>query len=327
MSGDGVRLPPAGETAASAREKMAHWAPTYGALAALIVLVVVNMVVTTNFATSANLWNVLLQVSTTVLVAIGMTLVIATGGVDLSVGSVMAVASVVSVSQLGHGAAWAMVAGLLAASAIGVLNGLLVTKAGIAPFIVTLAGLITGRGVAQVMAHEGAQIDFVNERFEFLGRGYVGPVPAQVLLTSLVFGAALFVMREMSFGRYVMAVGGNERAARLAGVAVTRTKIAVYLTSALLAGVAGLIATARLGTADAANTGSGMELDAIAAVVVGGTPLSGGRATIGGTLVGALIMAIITTSFNMWLVPFAWSLITKAALLLFAVYIQRPKVA
>jgi ribose/xylose/arabinose/galactoside ABC-type transport system permease subunit len=144
---------------------------------------------------------------------------------------------------------------------------------------------------------------------------------------ALVVGAALFVMRSTSFGTYVVAVGGNEAAARIAGVRVHRAKIAVYAVSGALAGLAGLIETARLGASDAAKVGLNIELDAIAAVVIGGTPLTGGRATVAGTLVGALIMQVITTSFNMQLIPFSWSLVLKAGIILLAVYVQRPKVA
>ena len=301
--------------------------PTYGALFALVVLVAVNAVATPNFASASNLWNMLLQVSTTVLVAVGMTLVIATGGVDLSVGSVMAVASALAATLLDQGVLVAVMAGLGAALTVGALNGFLISTFRIQPIIVTLALLITGRGAAQVMSSGGQLIPFSNPAFESLGKGYVGPVPAQVLIMILVLAAALFVTRSTSFGRYVVAVGGNEAAARLVGVKTHRVKIAVYAVSGFLAGIAGLIDTARLGASDAAKVGLNIELDAIAAVVVGGTPLTGGRATIVGTVIGALIMQVITTSFNMRLIPFSWSLVLKAAIILAAVYIQRPKQA
>jgi galactofuranose transport system permease protein len=317
-------------TAVTPRDAMSHLSalgPTYGALAALVLLILFNVLFTPNFATPSNFWNILLQVSTTVLVAVGMTMVIATGGIDLSVGSVMAVASALAATMLDQGVAVAMFAALALAFAIGALNGALVAGFKIQPIIVTLATLITGRGIAQVMSQGGQLISFSNPTFEQLGKGHVGPVPFQVLVMIVVVGAAIFVMRATSFGRYVAAVGGNESAARLAGVKVNRTKIAVYAISGLLAGLAGLIETARLGASDAAKVGLNIELDAIAAVVVGGTPLTGGRATIVGTLVGALIMQVITTSFNMRLIPFSWSLVLKAAIILVAVYIQRPKVA
>ena len=311
----------------TASSALAAYGPTYGALAALVLLVVFNALFTPNFATASNLWNVLLQVSTTVLVAVGMTLVIATGGIDLSVGSVMAIASALAAINLGRGAGIAVLLALAVAFAVGALNGALISGFRIQPIIVTLAVLIAGRGVAQVISHGGQLIPFDNPTFEVLGRAHVGPVPVQVLIMLLVVALAVFVMRATSFGRYVVAVGGNEAAARLAGIKVHRTKIAVYALSGLLAGLAGLIETARLGASDAAKVGFNIELDAIAAVVVGGTALTGGRATIVGTLVGALIMQVITTSFNMLLIPFAWSLVLKAAIILIAVYVQRPKVA
>lgn len=313
--------------APSMTARIAALGPTYGALFALIVLVVANAVATPNFATASNLWNMLLQVSTTVLVAIGMTMVVATGGVDLSVGSVMAVASALAATLLDQGVGVAVLAGLVAGLAVGSLNGLLISTFRIQPIIVTLALLITGRGAAQVLSSGGQLIPFSNPAFESLGKGYVGPVPAQVLIMILVLAAALFVTNWTSFGRYVVAVGGNEAAARLVGVKTSRVKIAVYAVSGLLAAIAGLIDTARLGASDAAKVGLNIELDAIAAVVVGGTPLTGGRATVVGTVIGAFIMQVITTSFNMRLIPFSWSLVLKAAIILAAVYIQRPKQA
>jgi ribose/xylose/arabinose/galactoside ABC-type transport system permease subunit len=300
--------------------------PTYGALAALVALVAFNAVFTPNFATASNLWNLLLQVSTTALVAVGMTLVIATGGIDLSVGSVMAIASAIAATLLDYGVAVAVPAALAAAVAVGALNGFLVARFRIQPIIVTLATLITGRGVAQVLS-DGQLVPFSSPSFEYFGKGYVGPVPVQVLVMAVVVAAAVVVMRSTSFGRYVVAVGGNESAARLSGVDVAWTKVSVYALSGALAGLAGLLETARLGASDAAKVGLNIELDAIAAVVVGGTPLTGGRATVGGTLIGALIMQVITTSFNMRLIPFSWALVLKAAIILVAVYIQRPKVA
>jgi galactofuranose transport system permease protein len=309
------------------RASIADYAPTYGALAAFVLLFIINAFATPNFLDVNNFRNILLQVAPTVLVATGMTFVIATSGIDLSVGSIMAIASAVAAVLLGQGVGVALLVALLAATAVGMLNGALVSGFRIQPIIVTLATLITGRGVAQVISNGGQLIPFENARFAWLGQGYIGPVPVQVVLMALIVAAAIFVMRATTFGRYVAAVGGNEAAARLAGVRVRRTKIAVYALSGLLAGLAGLIETARLSASDAQKVGLNIELDAIAAVVVGGTPLTGGRATVVGTLIGALIMQLITTSFNMNGVRFAWALVIKAAIIIVAVYIQRPKVA
>jgi simple sugar transport system permease protein/ribose transport system permease protein len=299
--------------------------PAYAAVGALIVLVVANAIFTPHFATASNLWNVLLQVSTVVLVAVGMTLVISTGGIDLSVGSVMAVAGAIAAVLLDRGVVVAILAALAGGTLIGVLNGALVASLRVQPIVVTLATLIAGRGLAQVISHEGELVTINDATFAQLGRGHLGPIPLQVLIALVSVAAAFFLLRATPFGRYVLAAGGNPAAARLAGVPVRRTLVLVYAASACLASVAGLIVASRLGASDAAKIGQNMELDAIAAVVVGGTALSGGRATVLGTVVGALIMQVIATSFNMLLVPYAWSLALKAAIILVAVYLQRPK--
>ncbi|HEX8772678.1 MAG TPA: ABC transporter permease [Pyrinomonadaceae bacterium] len=320
------------KTKAGLLSGLAALGPTYGALMALTLLVLLNLLFTPNFAASNNFWNVLLQVTPTMLVAVGMTFVIATAGIDLSVGSVMAIASALAATNLDRGVGAAILLALAVSFSLGALNGALIAGFRIQPIIVTLALLISGRGIAQVISHGGQLIPFSNQSFEYLGKGHVGPVPFQVLVMLSVIAAAIFLLRMTSFGRYVLAVGGNEAAARLAGVKIHRTKLLVYALSGLLAGVAGLIETARLGASDAAKVGLNIELDAIAAVVVGGTTLAGGRATVAGTVIGALIMQVLTTSFNMGPlglrpVPFSWALVFKAAIIIFAVYIQRRRVA
>jgi simple sugar transport system permease protein/ribose transport system permease protein len=287
--------------------------------------VALNSAVTPNFATAGNLWNVLLQVSSVVLVAIGMTLVIATGGIDLSVGSVMAIAGAIVATQLGHGIPAAVALALAGALVVGGVNGALVARGGIQPIVVTLATLIAGRGLAQVLSDDGQLVPIRDTTFELLGRGRVGPVPVPVLVALAAVVAFAFLLRRTAFGRYTLASGGNAAAARLSGVPVGRTIVTVYALSALLSGVAGLLEVSRLGASDGAKVGLNVELDAIAAVVVGGTALTGGRATILGTVVGALVMQVIATSFNMLLVPYAWSLAFKAAIILVAVYMQRSR--
>jgi ribose/xylose/arabinose/galactoside ABC-type transport system permease subunit len=299
--------------------------PTGGAVVALVAIVAANAIFTPNFATTGNFWNVLFQLSVTLLVAVGMTLVIATGGIDLSVGSVMAISAAVAAVTLDRGLAVAVPAALLAAMAVGLLNGAFVSYFKVQAIVVTLATLLAGRGLAQVINRDGALIAIDNPGFLALGRGHIGPVPVQVLVAALVVALAVFVLRATPFGRYVLAAGGNPAAARLAGVPVSRTVVSVYVISGMLAGLAGLVQAARLGASAAARIGQNVELDAIAAVVVGGTLLSGGRATLLGTVVGALIMQVIATSFNMLLVPYAWALAFKAFIILFAVYLQRPR--
>ncbi|MEO5816915.1 MAG: ABC transporter permease [Gemmatimonadaceae bacterium] len=300
-------------------------APEYAALVVLIVLVLVNAAFTPNFATASNLWNVLLQLSTVMLCAIGMTFVIATGGVDLSVGSTMAIAGAMAAVLAPYGATVALGGALIGTMLVGVLNGALIAWLRVQPIVVTLATLIAGRGLAQIISRDGELVSIEQPFFLALGRGHLGPIPLPVIVAVVAVAAAVFVLRATTMGRYVLAVGGNAPAARLAGVPVRKTLVTVYAASAFLSGIAGLIVAARLGASDAAKIGQNMELDAIAAVVVGGTALAGGRATIGGTVVGALIMQVIATSFNMLLVPYSWSLALKAAIILIAVYLQRGK--
>jgi ribose/xylose/arabinose/galactoside ABC-type transport system permease subunit len=317
--------PPIDRAAALPRRRRGATSQTTSALLALIVLVIANALFTPNFATTSNLWNILLQTSTVTLVAVGMTLVIATGGIDLSVGSVMAIAGALAATQLSHGV---LVAGLLAlggALLVGSLNGFLIARNRIQPIVVTLATLIAGRGLAQVLSDDGQLVPIRDTTFALLGRGHIGPVPAPVLLAVVVVAIVAFMLRATPFGRYVLAVGGNANAARLSGVPVQRTIVTVYAVSGLLAGLAGLLEASRLGASDGAKIGLNIELDAIAATVVGGTALTGGRATILGTVVGALVMQVIATSFNMLLVPYAWSLALKAVIILVAVFAQRPK--
>jgi ribose/xylose/arabinose/galactoside ABC-type transport system permease subunit len=299
--------------------------PTGGALAALVVLVTANSVFTPNFATPGNFWNILLQLSVTLLVSVGMTFVIATGGVDLSVGSVMAVSAAVAAVTVERGLAVAIPLALAAGMAVGLLNGAFVSYFRVQAIVVTLATLLAGRGLAQVINRDGALLTIDDPGFLALGRGHLGPLPVQVLLAAVVVALAVFLLRSTPFGRYVLAAGGNPAAARLAGVPVNRTVVSVYVLSGLVAGMAGLVEASRLGASAAAKIGQGAELDAIAAVVVGGTLLSGGRATLLGTVVGALIMQVIATSFNMLLIPYSWALAFKALIILFAVYLQRPR--
>ena len=298
--------------------------PANAAVGTLLLLITLNVLFTPHFATTSNVWNVLLQVATVVLVAIGMTFVIGSGGIDLSVGSVMALAGAIAAVTLGHGVLLAAGAAFAGATLVGILNGTLIARLRVQPIVVTLATLIACRGLAQVISHEGELVTIDDPSMLLLGRGHIGPVPVPVLVALVAVSGAVYLLRFTPFARYVLAVGGNREAARLAGVPVQGTLVTVYAVSAALAAVAGLVVAARLGASDAAKIGQNMELDAIAAVVVGGTALSGGRATVLGTIAGALIMQVIATSFNMLLVPYAWSLALKAAIILIAVYVQRP---
>ncbi len=300
------------------------YGPKYGALLALMALILGNFYFTPNFMSWTNGSNLAQQVTPTVLAATGMTLVVAAGGIDLSVGSVMAVAAAVAAVLMPHGMLVATAASFAAAGVIGATNGVMTARFGIQPIVVTLAMLIAGRGLAEIISNDGQLILITNDRFNLLGQGRLGPISVPVLLMVAIVGVTGFIMRETIFGRYVVAVGGNAEAARLAGIPVLRTRVIVYGMSAVFAALAGLVEAARLGASDPAKIGLGMELDAIAAVVVGGTLLSGGRSNIPGTLIGAVLLQVIATTMNMHLVGFAWSLVAKAVIVLAAVYVQRP---
>ena len=304
----------------------------YGAVAALALLILFNLAFTPNFATLQTLNVNLTQVGTIVIVAVGMTLVIATGGIDLSVGALMAISGAVAplifTGQLFPlpspvvGVALAFVLPVLVAGAFGLFNGWLVTRFRIQPIIATLVLFIAGRGIAQVMTNGNLQV-FKNPEFQFIGVGRIFGVPFQVVLMAAVVALAAWALRRTVFGRQVLAVGGNEAAARLAGVPVGQVKLLVYGISGLCAGLAGLIVISLNSSSDANLVGLGMELDAIAAVAVGGTLLTGGNATVVGTLLGALIIQLVRYTLLANGVPDAAALIVKAAIIVLAVWLQR----
>lgn len=307
-------------------------AQTYGGLGALILLLLYNVFFTPGFLSAQTLNVNLTQVATIVIVATGMTLVIATGGIDLSVGALMAIGGALApliflnpnppFNDPVIGTALAFVVPVLVAGLFGLFNGVLITSFRIQPIIATLILFIAGRGIAQV-ATNGYLQSFKNPVFQYIGLGRPFGIPFQVILMLLIVAIVAWTMRVTTFGRYVLAVGGNESAARLAGVPVNNVKRAVYVISGLLSGIAGLIVIAINSASDANLVGLNMELDAIAAVAVGGTPLTGGRATIIGTLVGALIIQLIRFTLLAKGVPFALAQVINAVIILAAVYIQR----
>ena len=303
----------------------------HASLAALLALLAINLAITPHFLAWQTLSVNLTQVTTTIIVAVGMTLVIATGGIDLSVGSLMAIAGALApmifmdkLALLPASVAvpLAMVAPVLLTGALGWCNGLLVTRFGVQPIVATLILFIAGRGLAQV-ATDGQLQTFHAPSFEFIGVGQVAGLPVQALLMLSIVVVAAWAMRRTVFGRHVLAVGGNERAARLAGIPVSRVKRSVYVISGLCAGVAGLLVIAINASSDANTVGLGMELDAIAAVAVGGTLLSGGRASIVGTVIGALIIQLMRYMLLANGVPDAAAMVVKAGLIILAVALQR----
>jgi galactofuranose transport system permease protein len=302
-----------------------------GAPLALALLIALNVAITPHFVSWQTLSLNLTQVTTIIIVAVGMTLVIATAGIDLSVGALMAIAGALAplifegklfpVANAAVGVGLAFVLPVLVAGAAGWLNGALITRFRVQPIVGTLILFTAGRGFAQVMTNGNLQ-PFTEPGFQVIGLGRVFGVPVQVILMLAIVALAAWAMRRTLFGRQVLAVGGNERAARLAGIPVDRVKRRVYMISGLCSGVAGLIVVAINSSSDANTNGVGMELDAIAAVAVGGTWLSGGRASVIGTLVGALIIQIVRYMLLSLGVPDAAALVVKAAIIVLAVALQ-----
>jgi galactofuranose transport system permease protein len=314
----------------------------YSTLGALILLIVFNVLFTRNFVSWRVLDVNLTQVAATVIVGVGMTLVIATGGIDLSVGSLMAISGAIApiifmnkvfhIGEIHVAVAVAMIVGILLAGAFGWFNGWLITRFRIQPIIATLVLFIAGRGIAQVMTNGDLQ-PFKLDTFQWVGLGRVFEpqgsawggfrgIPDQVVIMLILVFAAAWMLKRSVFGRQILAIGGNERAARLAGVPVASVKRWVYCISGLCAGLAGLVVIAINSSSDANQVGLNAELDAIAAVAVGGTLLSGGRATVVGTLIGALIIQLVRYTMLANGIPDDVAQLAKAALIIAAVWLQ-----
>lgn len=301
-----------------------------GLLLALAVLILLNVVLTPNFLALQSLSVNISQVATIAIVALGMTLVIASGGIDLSVGSVMAVsgalAPLVFLSEWGRadpvlGLAASVALPLMVAALCGLFNGVLVAFVGVQPIIATLILFISGRGIAQVLTSGNLQT-FTNPSFTWLGTGRLLGLPVQGWIALMLTLVLAWFVRRTVYGRYLLAVGGNERAAVLAGVPVARVKLATYMIASTLAGLAGLIVVAINSASDAARIGQLMELDAIAAAVVGGAALSGGRAPIMGTLLGAVFIQLMGYTLIANGISDEMTLIVTAAIIAAAVWLQ-----
>ncbi len=304
-----------------------------GLLIGLSALIVLNIAVTPNFLNMQTLAVNASQVATIAIVALGMTLVIASGGIDLSVGSVMAVAGALApiiflsgwaLDNPGFGLAASFVLPLLAAACCGLFNGFLIAKLGVQPIIATLIFFISGRGIAQVLTNGNLQT-FTNPDFTWLGTGRVLGLPVQGWIALALTLVLAWMVRKTIYGRYLLSVGGNERAAVMAGVPVARVKIATYVITATLAGLAGLIVVAINSASDAARIGQLMELDAIAAAVVGGAALSGGRAPIFGTLLGAIFIQLMGYTLIANGISDEMTLVVTAAIIAIAVWLQRGR--
>lgn len=296
-----------------------------GPLIGLILIMVILGFLSDDFFTLDNILNLLRQISINALIAFGMTFVILTAGIDLSVGSMLALGSALTAGMLtgGMDPILAVLVGLLIGLALGAVNGLIITKGKVAPFIATLATMTIFRGATLVYT-DGRPITGLSDSFAFemIGRGYVFGIPFPVILMLAVFLILFFVLRKTVFGRNVYAIGGNEEASTLSGIKADRVKIWVYSLTGMLSVLAGIILTSRLNSAQP-TAGASYELDAIAAVVIGGTSLMGGRGRIVGTLIGALIIGVLDNGLNLLNVSSFYQQIVKGGVILLAVLLDR----
>ncbi|WP_251005990.1 ribose ABC transporter permease [Carnobacterium sp. ISL-102] len=296
-----------------------------GPLLALVVLVILVTVVNPGFISPNNLLNLLRQVSTNALIAFGMTFVIITGGIDLSVGSTLALSSALMAGAIASGLdpILAMVLSLFAGTAFGAVNGLLITKGKMAPFIATLATMTIYRGLTLVYTN-GNPITGIGDSFifKFVGRGYLFGIPFPVVLMIISFILLYILLHKMTFGRKTFAIGGNEKAAFIAGIKNDRIKTGIYAISGLMASLAGIIITSRLDSAQP-TAGTSYEMDAIASVVLGGTSLSGGRGRLVGTLIGALIIGTLNNGMNLLGISSFYQQVVKGIVIIIAVLLDR----
>jgi ribose transport system permease protein len=317
-------------TNTTAREHLAR----FQSLLALALLIVALSIASDRFLTVENGLNVLRQISINLCLSIGMTMIIISGGIDLSVGSVLALSGAVAAGLLKHEIALpsgkmaiqftvlgAIVAGIATGLAAGWFNGFVITRFRLPPFVATLGTLSIARGLTQLWTGN-FPITNLGDEFRFIGTGYLLGVPMPVWISAALVGIFVVVTRRSRFGRYLYAVGGNERAAVLSGLNVTRIKRVAYTLGGGLAGIAGLLLAARLDAADP-KVGIGYELDSIAAVVIGGTSLSGGRGSILGTVLGCLIIGVLNNGLVLLGVSPDWQLVVKGAVILVAVAIDR----
>ena len=293
------------------------------ALAAMILFLYIYPVTHNTFLTKGNILNVLRQNAPNLLLSCGMTMVIILGGIDLSVGSIIAMSGVLGAGAVVWGGAPEIV-GILVAILSGLLfglcNGFVIAKTQIPPFIVTLASMNIAKGIAYVFSG-GKPIRCMTDAWKFLGAGYVGPIPTPVITMFVVFIISVLFLNRTRIGRHIYAVGGNDTAAKFSGISTAKVKFVVYSFSGLMAGLAGITIASRL-YSGTCTSGDGAEMDAIAAVVVGGTSMSGGSGRLGGTLIGALIIGILTNGLNLMGVNSDWQYIIKGAVILLAVYVD-----
>lgn len=295
----------------------------YKSLIGLVILCVVISMITPRFLTVTNILNVLTQVSVNAIIAVGMCFVILTGGIDLSVGSILAITGAVAAALVksNMNVFLIIIIVLIIGALIGLFNGILVSKGKIQAFIVTLATMTVFRGVTYVYT-KGTPISGLSSDFTVIGNGKLAGIPIPVILILIVVLAAWYVLTQTRYGRYVYAVGGNEDSARLSGINTDKIKTLVYVIVGVTSALSGIVVTSRIGSASP-NAGSGFELDAIAAVVLGGTSLAGGEGSVIGTIIGAMIIGVLNNGLNLMNVSPFYQLIVKGFVILLAVILDK----
>lgn len=298
-----------------------------GPLLGLIILVVIVSILNPSFLEPLNILNLLRQVAINALIAFGMTFVILTGGIDLSVGAILALSSALTAGMMVSGIdpILAIIIGCILGGLMGTVNGLFITKGKMAPFIATLATMTIFRGLTLVYTG-GNPITGLGDNylFQLFGRGYFLGIPVPAITMILTFVVLFIILHKTPFGRKTYAIGGNEKAALISGIKVPKVKIMIYSLSGMLAALAGAILTSRLNSAQP-TAGTSYELDAIAAVVLGGTSLSGGKGRIFGTLIGALIIGTLNNGLNLLGVSSFYQMVVKGIVILIAVLLDRKK--
>jgi ribose/xylose/arabinose/galactoside ABC-type transport system permease subunit len=296
----------------------------YGIFIAFALLVIVLGIISPPFFNPSNIINILRQTSVNGIIAVGMTLVIITGGIDLSVGALLALSAVIATS-FAHPGDWPLIVpvcfGILVGLSGGLVNGLLIAKKRMAPFIVTLGMMTAARGLALVYTN-GRPVINLSDGYNKIGGGYIAGLPVPVLVFTGIVAFGAFVLHYTRFGRYIFAVGGNELAAKVSGINTDKIKISVYAITGALAGLSGVVLSSRV-MSGSASTGQGYELDAIAAVVIGGTSLKGGIGSIAGTIVGALIIGVMNNGLDLMNVSSYWQQIVKGLIIVLAVMLDR----
>lgn len=298
-------------------------AQQFGLAISLVLLCLALALLSDRFLTVNNLTNILRQSTINGIIAVGMTLVIFTRGIDLSVGSVLGLSVLITADalQAGWPVAVAILLGLAVGAAMGLISGLLVTQVKIPPFIATLGMMTLGRGLALAYT-DGKPITGLPPGFRFLGNGYFGPIPMPIVIAFIVFTVAYIALSQMKFGEYIYAIGNNENAARLCGIPVKRYIATTYAITGMLSALAGFILVGRIDSAQPI-AGAGFEFDAIAAVVVGGTSFEGGEGSLMGTLLGVLIIAVINNGLNLLNIPSFYQDVVKGLVIVLALLIHR----